>query len=247
MVQLYLRQRFLRNRWKDKGRISRRETFASVIGTIWSDNHFDHFVDQEWMDTLQSPVYRWKQSMMRSALWQFILYAIQKKTEKELGPLARISWGKAPKQKPQRRVPLEQYASVLDQILEKAGKKGVEVVLIQPANRNRLYHRHSTEMWYPYFIVQKAIAVHRNIPILDVAEILNTFGVSSEDGFLDEMHPTGQSNYWIAQSLVNKLFLEGWPQKTKIPAVQVGPFPLTKIPKDPFVNVGDSVQDVEER
>ena len=218
-----------------------------VIGTIWSDNHFDHFVDQEWMDTLQSPLYRWQQSMMRSALWQFALYVMQRKSKEELGPLARISWVKAPKQKPQRRVSLEQYASVLDTMIETAGQKGIEVVMIQPANRDRLYNRHSTEMWYPYFVVQKSIAIHRNIPILDVAEILQLFGMSAETAFLDEMHPTGEANYWIAQSLVNALLLDGWPQKTKIPNIAIKTFPKSQIPKDPFVDVGDSVQDVEKQ
>ena len=108
-------------------------------------------------------------------------------------------------------------------------------------------NRHAKELWYPYFLIQKAIATRREITIVDVAEILQTFGVSPEDGFLDEMHPTGKANYWIAQSVVNKLFLDGWPQSPKIPNIEIGKFPTSKIPKNPFVDVGDTVRDVEDK
>ena len=49
-------------------------------------------------------------------------------------------------------------------------------------------------MWEPYFAVQRKIAHHRQIPIFDVAEILQAFSLSPDQAFLDEMHPTGKTN-----------------------------------------------------
>jgi hypothetical protein len=216
-----------------------------IIGNVWSDNNFDHFNDQEWISTLQSPFYLWKQKISRSALWQFLLYSRNQRSKEELGKLARISWVKKPIEVPQRRVSLIDYATVLDALIEKAGQKGIEVVLIQPANRNRLHHRNSKEMWYPYFMVQRIIAEHRKIPIFDVAEILQIFALTPSEAFLDEMHPTGKTNYWLSQSIVNRLILDGWPSKTHIPNVQVGKLPTSKIPKDPYIQVGESVRSVE--
>ena len=216
-----------------------------VIGNLWSDNNFDYFTDKEWIATLRSPFYLWKQNMSRSAIWQFLQYSRNRKTKQEVGTLARISWVKKPMEIPKRRVSLVDYATNLDLLIEEAGKKSIEVILIQPANRNRLHNKNSQEMWQPYFAVQRQIAQHRQIPTFDVAEILQTFSLSPDQAFLDEMHPTGKTNYWLSQSIVNQLIYDGWPQKSFVPNLDAGSFAASRVPSDPFVDVGDSVRSVE--
>lgn len=216
-----------------------------IIGNLWSDNNFDYFTDKEWIATLRSPFYLWKQKMSRSAIWQFLQYSRNKKEKQEVGTLARISWVKKPIEIPQRRVSLVDYATSLDLLIEEAGKKSVEVILIQPANRNRLHNKNSQEMWEPYFAVQRKIAHHRQIPIFDVAEILQAFSLSPDQAFLDEMHPTGKTNYWLAQSITNQIIYKGWPETSFVPNLDEGGFATSQIPSDPFVDVGDSVRSVE--
>ena len=101
-----------------------------------------------------------------------------------------------------RRVPLTLYINTVSTILEEAAQRDIEVIILQPANRHRLDIVDVEVTWDPYFKAQTAVAEHYNIPTIDVAPILRAFGLSKSQAFLDQMHPTAEANYWIAQSIL---------------------------------------------
>ena len=89
-------------------------------------------------------------------------------------------------------------------MLIEAESRDIAVLLIQPANQHRLDIVDVEVTWDPYFKSQSAIAKHFDVPIIDVAPTLRAFGLNKSDAFLDDMHPTSQANFWLAQSIVDE-------------------------------------------
>ena len=179
-----------------------------VIGNLWSDNNFDHFQDAEWMADLNQPRNQALQFMKQShAFIQFIQLLrpeLLDSSAPEANPHAKISWVRDPFANGKRRVPLPLYIETLSTLILEAESRNIAVLLIQPANRHRLDIVDVEVTWDPYFKGQSAIAKHFDVPIIDVAPTLRAFGLSKSDAFLDDMHPTSQANFWLAQSIVDK-------------------------------------------
>jgi hypothetical protein len=179
-----------------------------VLGNLWSDNNFDHFQDHVWMDTLSSPSNRIIRVLKSSSLLMHTskilrpdLWTVDNTLS--ANPHTKVSWIREPYAKGTRRVPLPLYIHTISTILEEASKRNIEVIVMQPANRHRLDIVDVEVTWDPYFKAQTAVADHYNVPTIDVAPILRAFGLSKSQAFLDQMHPTAQANYWIAQSILD--------------------------------------------
>lgn len=179
-----------------------------VLGNLWSDNNFDHFQDDVWMNTLQSPSNRMLRAIQNSAIFLHLSQRLRPDlwtvdTGLEASPHTKVSWIREPYATGVRRVPLDLYIHTLSVILEEARTRGIEVIILQPANRHRLDIVDVEVTWDPYFKAQTAVAEHYAVPTLDVAPILRVFGLSKTKAFLDQMHPTAEANHWIAQGILD--------------------------------------------
>ena len=202
-----------------------------VIGNLWSDNNFDHFQDAEWMDELNQPKNKVLRSVSHSHLFVHLTALLRpdvlNASANQATPHAKISWVRNPYANGRRRVPLNLYIKTLSTIIIKARERNIAVLLLQPANKHRLDIVDVSVTWDPYFKAQRAIATHFDIPILDVAPTLRAFGLSKSQSFLDDMHPTGEANFWIAQSIVDiwknsEQNLEEWvPNRGEIPSLSL--------------------------
>ena len=108
-------------------------------------------------------------------------------------------------------------------ILE-AKSRNIAALIIQPANRHRLESEAVEYTWDPYFKAQRVIASHFQIPIIDVAPTLRAFGLSQTQSFLDNMHPTSEANFWIAQRITDEWKQtqepsQDWLPKTNTPQI----------------------------
>jgi len=178
-----------------------------VIGNLWSDNNFDHFQDAEWISELHKPQHRLLRMMGQSHLFiqltRLLRPDLLNSSVNEASPHAKISWVRDPYSSGRRRVPLEIYINTLSTIILEARDRNIAVLLIQPANKYRMDIATVEYTWDPYFKTQRAIATHFDIPILDVATTLRAFGLNKSQSFLDDMHPTGEANFWIAQHIAD--------------------------------------------
>ena len=203
-----------------------------LIGNLWSDNNFDHFVDQEWLDALQ-PESTLQQWLWKSHVFLWLHHSLRPPRRTEKGdPHQKISWIKEPYQTGRRRVEVNLYAQTLDELIQEAAVRGVGVVLIQPANRYRVEGSVPNATWTPYFEAQRMVASHRGVPIFDVAAYLRVFGMSAEEAFLDELHPTETANTHIASGLIFTLQASKWPEQIPLPSKDLSIFD-TEIP-DPW-------------
>ena len=100
------------------------------------------------------------------------------------------------------------YINALSTLILEAKSRNISTLIIQPANRHRLESEAVEYTWDPYFEAQRAIASHFKIPIIDVAPTLRAFGLDQKQAFIDNMHPTSQANFWVAQRI-----LDEWKQK----------------------------------
>ncbi|MEC8276718.1 MAG: SGNH/GDSL hydrolase family protein [Myxococcota bacterium] len=190
-----------------------------VIGNLWSDNNIDHFVDAKWLDALHKPTAQMISTFRRSHLFLWLWAQLRPAgfEERKGDPQAKISWLRDPNASGQRRVAVEDYASALDQVLAEAGRRGVGVVLIQPANVYRVDQSVDEATWDPYFFAMAEVGRHRDVPVLDAAAYFRAFGLSSQNGFIDELHPSGLGNQYIAQGVLLQLQASGWPAERPIP------------------------------
>ena len=222
-----------------------------IIGNLWSDNNFDHFVDHLWLEQLNSPssvLSRWIHFSMLGRLIRHRLKPVEVEPEHHHNSntrMTRISWVREPYQTGTRRVPVSIYAHVLDRVVLEAERRGVGVIFVQPGNRHRIKGEPGDAMWGPYFEAQSLIADRRSVPILDVINILRLFGVSENESFLDAMHPTGTTNYWLASSLVDLALVKGWPDSLLIPDASEPIF--NEQLEDPWVSKGAFFTPVEKR
>ena len=190
-----------------------------LIGNLWSDNNFDHFVDKDWLSALEPP------SMVHQLLWEsrvfgWLQYQLRPpKVGQKDDPHRKVSWIREPLAKGTRRVDVQTYMRTLDELVEEAGKRGVGVVLIQPANRYRVEGSVPNATWDPYFEAQRVVASHRGIPIFDAAAYLRVFGMSAQEAFLDELHPSGSANELLSQGLLLTLQASGWPESIPLPSI----------------------------
>jgi lysophospholipase L1-like esterase len=207
-----------------------------VIGTLWSDNNIDRFVDKEWMALLNgpfSPVDRFLSG--HSDAWQHLRLKLSPLPGASTGvDFSPVGWIREPDPAPgRRRVSPTDYARNLDTILRQASSRGVGAVMLQPANPIRLEGEIDRSAWQAYFEILEGIAKRRGVPVVDAVESLKAAHLSVKDAFLDDLHPTGVANGAVAGDLARVLVEAGWPGKGLQP--DPAPPPYDRTLRDPWL------------
>jgi len=182
-----------------------------IIGSLWSDNNFDHFVDEEWLATLDSPATRFQKILMNSAVFRWLSLTVKPVQVTKGDPHSKVSWLRTPYETGRRRVPVQLYGATLDKMIVEAIRREIVVVVLQPGNRYRLSGMAEEATWDVYFETQRDVAKYRSIPIIDAVDVWRLFGLSPEEAFVDEMHPSGVANQWLAAAIVDLLVQRDWP------------------------------------
>ncbi len=182
-----------------------------VLGMLWSDANTDHFVDREWLAAAASPSTRARGVMEQSALFRRLRRAVTPESAWTLP----IGWLREPYATGRRRVPLDDYRENLAWILDQATERGVTALFLAPCNRMRLDRLDAPEdakrSWVPYFQALEGLAESRGVPLVDGCTVLRSAGLTPEEAFLDDMHPTGTANAAYAQALALQAAELGWP------------------------------------
>ncbi len=189
-----------------------------VIGNLWSDNNYDHFVDREWMDLLDAPLLKADRVFNRSQTWRWLRGHVAGQKAAAGEDFSPVGWIRDPYETGRRRVPLSDYAANLDRMLLEASQREIGAVVFQPANPMRLRNAAYEANWLAYFDIQRGIAERRNVPVVDGAEVLGALSMSSADAFLDDLHPTGVANRAYAEALAAALEERGWPETSLVPS-----------------------------
>ncbi len=181
-----------------------------LIGNLWSDSTVDHFQDRVWVDALDSGPDFVERGLAKSAAWRWLRRALTPAGAWYLP----VGWIRDPTLVGQRRVPLEDYRENLGKLVQDARSRGVQAVMLQPANRIRLRdldeespHAHS---WEPWFEAQRTVAAELDVPMVDARQVLKAADLSEDTAFLDDMHPTGAANAAYAAHLASTITAQGW-------------------------------------
>lgn len=194
-----------------------------LIGNLWSDNNFDHFVDKDWLAALQPPS-AFHQLLWTSRIFGWLQYQLRPPDLGERGdPHRKVSWIREPLAKGTRRVDIQTYMYTLDRLIREAANRGVGVLIVQPANRYRVEGSVPNATWSPYFEAQRMVAYHRGVPIFDAAAYLRVFGMNPQEAFLDELHPSEEANVLLAQGIILTLQATGWPDQMPLPSKDAAP------------------------
>jgi len=198
-----------------------------VLGSLWSDNNFDHFQDQDLLKTRQS----FGTGLLRKSAMLRILAGWSDRLRGGYGAKV-ITWTKE-SEWPEgsiRRVALKRYGENLDFLVRSIHEKGGQALFIAPANRDLVSGENPDLLsWSPYFNAQRAVAEHWGAPIVDTAalfqdEMKRNPSVDIDDLFLDEMHPTIFGSDLLANALASTLLETGWPEKDFL--TDAGEFPF---------------------
>ena len=168
-----------------------------VLGSLWSDNNFDHFQDQDLLLTRQS----FGTGFLRESAMLRILAGWGDRLRGGYGAKV-ITWTRK-SEWPEgsiRRVSLKRYGENLDFLARSIYERGGGALFIAPANRDLVMDNETdTTSWDPYFNAQRAVAEHWGAPVVDMAvlfkdEMKRNPSLGVDDLFLDEMHPTKFGN-----------------------------------------------------
>ena len=98
-----------------------------------------------------------------------------------------------------RRVPKAERREILDELLELAAAKGIQLVVIHPAYRRS--QRHVCE--------QTRFCVESGVPMLEAYDTLHAPGARVEKMYLDQTHPTPMGHRLLAEALASFLRQKG--------------------------------------
>jgi len=191
-----------------------------VIGSLWSDNNYDLFVDKEWLEELRSPVRIFDKYMYWSSLWSLVRRGQVPDNISKEGALP-VGWVRSPypADSGYRRVPIDDYKLNLATMLEEASERNIGVVFLAPSNRYLLSNGLSESTWDSYFEAMRIIAKEWGVPVVDASEVLKKYSIETETAFLDEMHPTGVANSLYATEIIDTIILSGWPSDPMVPSL----------------------------
>ncbi len=207
------------------------------IGTLWSDNNFDGFVDKRllaaWSAWEGGAVATVRRGLERVALFRWLDWTLRVQPQ---GRRARaIGWDLSDRdvRSGERRVAIEDYAANLDALAATMHARGGGVVFLLPANRDDLDPRGTEPAWEPYRAVLRDAAARHDAPLVDVPRAFRESGDGVEALFLDKMHPTPLGHRRMAEAAAAVLRARGWPRKplrTRVPTAS------PRIPEDPWAH-----------
>ncbi len=179
-----------------------------VISTLWSDNTWDSFRDE---DLLASRALAQKNPLAHSAAVRLLATALGRLMPPKTGQIVTVSrLGEWPEGRV-RRVPLQRYHELLDELVRDAADRGVGVLLLRLGNTQQLERSDEYMSWDPYFEAMGALAEHHQLPLVDVGPLFLASGLQEQELYLDVMHPTTRGHKLIAKALRDTLLAANWP------------------------------------
>ena len=185
------------------------------VGTLWSDNNFDGFVDRD----LLSAYAGWEATSARAArailershLFRWLDWRLRVAPRAEAA--RKVGWDLSANDRPngRRRVAIGDYAANLDRIAGVARASGAAVVYVLPANRDDIVPRGTDPAWAPYREVLRSAAARQGALVVDVPAAFRASGHSVDSLFLDRMHPTALGHGLMAGAAAQALASRGWP------------------------------------
>jgi len=211
-----------------------------VIGTLWSDNNFDGFVDRELLASLAGWESGWTARARRllgaSALFRRADWSLR------VAPQARrareIGWDLSDRddRSGRRRVAIEDYVANLEALVDAARAHGAGVVFLELANRQDLVPVAGTEpAWAPYREAMRAVADRHGAPRVDVPRAFVASGRSADALFLDSMHPSAEGHALLARAFAEAVGAVGWPTRPFVLPEPTGAPPEVV---DPYAQAG---------
>ena len=217
-----------------------------IIGNLWSDNNFDGFVDKEMLaiyagqeDSILGLAGRMleQSAIYRVADWKL---RVRDRAQK----VRKVGWMLGTgEQVGLRRVEINDYAQNLESMASEARRRGVEVMFLMLSNEEDFAPASTdpgatAKAWAPYRDVMRATAARHGAQLIDVPSIFQASGFTSDEIFLDQMHPTALGHKLIAEGISSALqaanWAEGGPMMGDGDGSQLGPL------QDPFIRQGSS-------
>jgi len=180
-----------------------------VIANLWSDNNFDSFVDKTLISSRLNSDSTWAPTLSKwlqtSALYRWLDWHLR--LEPRANEVKTVGWmlGRTPTGG-YRRVSVNDYASNLQALVNKAQAVESDVVFLAFANAVDLgADTEGAVAWPLYREVMQAVAKRHGFPVVNMQGIYESSGLTRDDLFLDEMHPTAAGHKLIADALESTL------------------------------------------
>ncbi len=185
-----------------------------VIGTLWSDNNFDSFVDSElreshrgrgparllWAVRRHSAFVRWLSPPPKPRQMGF-------GSEQQSPSLGR------------RRVSVGDYVANLDALTERTLALGGEPLFLMLANDTDVMGRPGPFQWDPYRNAMRDAAARSGCPIVELSEYVH----GRQDLLLDEMHPSVAGHRLIGELVAKAVQTTGWSERGLCGAARTSP------------------------
>jgi len=188
-----------------------------VIANIWSDNNFGDRVDRDLLAAYEtyeeSASGNLRRVLAKSAIFRILDWnlRVQPATSRVDDYVQKTGWLR--QSGPQigvRRVEINDYATNLETLVSIASEVGAEVVFMMLANNEDLDEPGPGKAWDPYRQVIRDTASRHGAPIIDVPTLFQESGLSRDQLFLDEMHPTTAGHRIMGESLGSLLKGAEW-------------------------------------
>ncbi len=207
-----------------------------LIGNLWSDNDFAPFTDADLFRT---------QALFEQTWWgrSSLLRLISASADRARGGSgARIVTWMDNDDWPDegvRRVPIQDYARNLDDIIRDAGSRGVSSVMLTPCNTHLVDGEVQHTPWTAYFDAQAQVADHHGLLHLRACDVMRATGLSSDDLFMDSMHFSETGNKVVGRALAKALLGARWPFEP-LPLSDADPFePSHLVDTDPRQTISE--------
>ncbi len=105
-------------------------------------------------------------------------------------------------------MPVVEYAENQQRLSDWAVAHDADLVTLAPCSRLRLAG--GEHPWDPWFEAMEAAGALAHV---DACSVLREQGLSEDEAFLDELHPTAVTNEAYAEALAVALVEAGWPAR----------------------------------
>ncbi len=207
-----------------------------LVGSLWSDNNFDSFVDEElladfsaWEGTFAA---RLGAGAQASALFRLLDWHLR--VAPRAAYAAKVGWtlGATPPPDGARRVPINSYAANLEAFCRRMYQRGGGVAFVALANREDLSPT-AEAAWYPYRDAMRLVASRWSAPIIELGPMFRESGLGRDSLFLDQMHPTATGHRILADGIAATLAT--WPDQPVRLQAPASPLPVFTDPFRPEV------------
>lgn len=173
-----------------------------VIGNLWSDSDYESAADPDWQHgPPQSPLKRHSRAL------QMLEVTLGS------GP-KQVDWITAAGPEGARRVSLSDYAQNLEHLIRGARERDIRVLMLLPCNRELASGSTVPPKGWPwtvYFERARSTSQRLGVAQVEGCAVAQAKGLTGDQAFLDEMHPTAALNQAYAQAIADKLTALGWP------------------------------------